>query len=86
LKSATNFIAEAPFSKGLEVRAINKGHVFHLFASYWVDQCIENMLLVPMISPREIATLDVFMLQKSSCDKFLWERFCERVGTLEDAA
>jgi hypothetical protein len=26
------------------------------------------------------------MYQKSSCDKFLGERFCERVGTLVDAA
>jgi hypothetical protein len=30
--------------------------------------------------------LDVSMLQKSSCDKFLGERFCVRAGTLGDAA
>jgi hypothetical protein len=28
----------------------------------------------------------VSMFQKSFCDKFLGERFCERVGTLRDAA
>jgi hypothetical protein len=30
--------------------------------------------------------LAVPMLQKSFCDKFLGERFCERSGTLGDAA
>jgi hypothetical protein len=29
---------------------------------------------------------DVSMFQKSSCDKFLGERFCESVGTLGGAA
>jgi hypothetical protein len=29
---------------------------------------------------------DVAMFQKAFCDKFLGERFCERVGILGDAA
>jgi hypothetical protein len=33
-----------------------------------------------------MAMLVVSMCQKSSCDKFLGERFCVRAGTLGDAA
>jgi hypothetical protein len=29
--------------------------------------------------------LEVYMSQKSSCDKFLGDRFCERIGTLGGA-
>jgi hypothetical protein len=36
--------------------------------------------------PKALAMLAVFMLQKSSCDKFLGEIFCDRAGTLGYAA
>jgi hypothetical protein len=36
--------------------------------------------------PKAISMLADSMSQKSSCDKFLEERFCERVGTLGGAA
>jgi hypothetical protein len=49
LKKAASFIAEAPFSKGLEVRVIHEGRVFHWFAGYWTDHCAGKMLLGPMI-------------------------------------
>jgi hypothetical protein len=44
------------------------------------------MLLGPMLCPQEIDMLADSMSQKSSCDKFLGERFCERVGILRGAA
>jgi hypothetical protein len=36
--------------------------------------------------PRATDMFAVSMFQKSSCDKFLGERFCESVGTLRGAA
>jgi hypothetical protein len=33
-----------------------------------------------------MAMLAVYMSQKSSCDKFMGERFCERIGTLGGAS
>jgi hypothetical protein len=33
-----------------------------------------------------MSMLDVSMFEKSSCDKFLWESFCVRAGTLGDTA
>jgi hypothetical protein len=49
LKKAACPIAEASLPKGLEVWVIHEGHVFHLFAGYWMDQCVGKMLLGPMI-------------------------------------
>jgi hypothetical protein len=45
-------------------------------------KCCWDQLFVP----RATDMLVFFMFQKSSCDKFLGERFCESVGTLGGAA
>jgi hypothetical protein len=49
LKKAACLVTEASFPKGLEVRVIHEGHVFHLFAGYWMNHCVGKMLLGPMI-------------------------------------
>jgi hypothetical protein len=36
--------------------------------------------------PKAMAMLDVSMLRKSSCDKFMGDKFCVRASTLGDAA
>jgi hypothetical protein len=49
LEQATCLIAEASFPQGLEVRVLNKGHVLHLLASYWMYYCVGKIFLGPMI-------------------------------------
>jgi hypothetical protein len=47
-----------------------------------LEKCCWDQLLVP----KAMAMLDVSMLHKKSCDKFMGEIFCVHAGILGDAA
>jgi hypothetical protein len=77
LKKALDFIP-----KWLQTGVFHKGHVFHFFSGDWMNDCIGLLLLGPMGIPRVITMWSVSMPQKSSWDKLLGARCCERCGTL----
>jgi hypothetical protein len=49
LKEPSYFVAKTSFPKWLQAGVFHKGHVFHLFSSDWVNECIGVVLLVPMM-------------------------------------
>jgi hypothetical protein len=48
VKKASDFNAKTSFPQGLQVWVFHKCHVFHLFSSDRVNDCIGLLLLVPM--------------------------------------
>jgi hypothetical protein len=75
LKKAACLVAEFPLPKGLEVRVIHEGHVFHLLAGYWMDDCVFKILLGPRICSEGNGYVSVSKFRKSFCDKFLGKYF-----------